>query len=137
MEPLNEEGETNYGQSNQNDDFDVKKTKSRTLLTNKKELRPSAKATAKLEKLNHTSLISKGETMKDTKEFSVLKTKNLTKEEQEFTVDYRKLEDLEREKGIKFFECIGDPPIESEYINQVNTTRDTTIVSIFLFFFGY
>jgi hypothetical protein len=25
-------------------------------------------------------------------------------------VNYRRLEDLEREKGIKFFQCIGDPP---------------------------
>ena len=62
-------------------------------------------------------ILSKLDTVKDNKDFSTLKTQKLTKEEQEFTVDYRKLEDLEREKGIKFFECIGDPPIELEYIN--------------------
>jgi len=30
--------------------------------------------------------------------------------ELQFLKEFRKLEDLEREKGIKFFECIGDPP---------------------------
>jgi hypothetical protein len=34
----------------------------------------------------------------------------MTEDEKSFLIDYRKLEDLEREKGIKFFECVGDPP---------------------------
>ena len=33
----------------------------------------------------------------------------LSEDELNFMMDYRKLEDLEREKGIKFFECVGDP----------------------------
>ena len=32
-----------------------------------------------------------------------LKTVKLTKQEQQFIKEYRRLEDLEREKGIKFF----------------------------------
>jgi len=32
-----------------------------------------------------------------------LKSVKLTHEEQSFLIQYRKLEDLEREKGIKFF----------------------------------
>jgi hypothetical protein len=43
-----------------------------------------------------------------------LKNVKLSKAETEFIKEYRRLEDLEREKGIKFFECIGDPPI-TEY----------------------
>jgi hypothetical protein len=30
-------------------------------------------------------------------------------------MDYRKLEDLDREKGIKFFECVGDPPMTDKF----------------------
>jgi len=40
-----------------------------------------------------------------------LKNIKLSKEEQNFIKEYRRLEDLEREKGIKFFQCVGDPPI--------------------------
>ncbi len=36
-----------------------------------------------------------------------------------FLKEYRALEDLEREKGIKFFECIGDPPATVEFVNGV------------------
>ena len=89
---------------------EFKKTKSITLLTNKKEVRPSAKATAKLEKLNHQSLSQtrateglKGMDFTTKNDFPTFKSGKLTKEEQEFTIDYRKLEELEREKGIKFF----------------------------------
>lgn len=36
--------------------YDVKKTKSRTLLTHKKEMRPSSKAQAKLDKIGDKTL---------------------------------------------------------------------------------
>ena len=39
-----------------------------------------------------------------------LKNVKLSAEEQEFIKEYRGLEELEREKGIKFFQCTGDPP---------------------------
>jgi len=39
----------------------------------------------------------------------------LSEDELAFLMDYRKLEDLEREKGIKFFECVGDPPMTDEF----------------------
>jgi len=39
--------------------------------------------------------------------------------EQNFIKEYRHLEDLEREKGIKFFQCIGDPPITKETREQI------------------
>jgi hypothetical protein len=32
-----------------------------------------------------------------------------------FQKEFRRLEELEREKGIKFFECIGDPPMTDEF----------------------
>jgi hypothetical protein len=37
--------------------------------------------------------------------------------------DYRKLEELEREKGIKFFECIGDPPITQDTVDTILDKR--------------
>lgn len=43
----------------------------------------------------------------------------LSVDEQEFIKEYRKLEDLEREKGIKFFQCVGDPPHTDEFVEGV------------------
>jgi len=40
-----------------------------------------------------------------------------------FLKDYRRLEELEREKGIKFFECIGDPPATHEFKNGIVAQR--------------
>lgn len=36
--------------------------------------------------------------------------RGLTAEEAKFTMDFRKIEFESREKGIKFFVCIGDEP---------------------------
>lgn len=80
----------------------MRKTKTRTLLTNKKEVRPSSKAGAKLDKIPDKSMMSKAQ-METYDEMPQLKTIKLTKEEQLFTKEYRRLEELEREKGIKFF----------------------------------
>ena len=45
-----------------------------------------------------------------------LKAMNLTEDELSFLKEYRRLEDLERQKGIKFFECCGDPPTAPHYV---------------------
>ena len=47
----------------------------------------------------------------------------LSEDELAFLMDYRRLEDLEREKGIKFFECIGDPPATDKFINGIEVKR--------------
>jgi hypothetical protein len=47
----------------------------------------------------------------------------MTEDEKDFLLGYRKLEDLEREKGIKFFECVGDPPATDQFINNVEVKR--------------
>jgi hypothetical protein len=60
-------------------------------------------------------------------EIPALKNVKLSKDETDFLKDYRRLEDLEREKGIKFFECIGDPPITKGYIQSVTETRKNLI----------
>jgi len=39
-----------------------------------------------------------------------LKGIKLSENEKAFIKEYRRLEELEREKEIKFFECVGDPP---------------------------
>ena len=44
-----------------------------------------------------------------------------------FLKSYRTLEDLEREKGIKFFECIGDPPATDEFVQNIDVKRQNFI----------
>lgn len=51
----------------------------------------------------------------------------LSEEEKNFLTEYRRLENLEREKGIKFFECVGDPPATEEFINGIQTKRQNFI----------
>lgn len=43
----------------------------------------------------------------------------MSEAERGFLQEYRALEELEREKGIKFFECIGDPPATAEFVDGV------------------
>jgi len=52
-----------------------------------------------------------------------LKLMNLSPDEFGFLKEYRRLEDLEREKGIKFFECIGDPPATEEFVTGIKVKR--------------
>lgn len=54
-------------------------------------------------------------------------TMKLTEDEKNFLTEYRRLEDLEREKGIKFFECIGDPPASEEFVHGIETKRQNYI----------
>ena len=51
----------------------------------------------------------------------------MSQAELKFLKEFRKLEDLEREKGIKFFECIGDPPATDQFINNVKVLRNNFI----------
>jgi hypothetical protein len=44
---------------------------------------------------------------------------NLSPDELSFLKEYRRLEDLEREKGIKFFECVGDPPATDMFVSGI------------------
>lgn len=53
-----------------------------------------------------------------------LKSVKLSVDEQDFIKQYRKLEELEREKGIKFFQCVGDPPHTDQFINGIQNKRD-------------
>ena len=56
-----------------------------------------------------------------------LKSVKLSVDEQDFIKQYRKLEELEREKGIKFFQCVGDPPHTDMFVKGVNNKRDKLI----------
>ena len=51
----------------------------------------------------------------------------LSEDELNFMMDYRKLEDLEREKGIKFFECVGDPPMTEQFAANIDDHRHNFI----------
>lgn len=53
--------------------------------------------------------------------------KGLSNDEFAFLKEYRRLEDLEREKGIKFFECIGDPPATEKFLGDIQVKRQNYI----------
>jgi len=53
-----------------------------------------------------------------------LKGIKMSAEEQAFLMEYRRLEELEREKGIKFFQCVGDPPHTDEFVGDVVERRE-------------
>lgn len=42
-------------------------------------------------------------------------------------MEYRRLEELEREKGIKFFQCVGDEPHTEAFVQGVDNTRDSLV----------
>jgi hypothetical protein len=116
-------------------EYEVKKTKTRTLLTNKKDaMRTSSRAGVRLDKIPEGAVKTFGASSSIQKAYSVepvdrgmdtavgagtdnnqtlptLKNQKITRQEQNFIKEYRHLEELEREKGIKFFQCVGDPPI--------------------------
>jgi len=54
---------------------------------------------------------------------AMAKSMKLSESEMKFLKSYRTLEDLEREKGIKFFECVGDPPATEQFLSNVNAKR--------------
>lgn len=54
---------------------------------------------------------------------SLPKSMKMSDTERAFLQEYRALEELEREKGIKFFECIGDPPATVDFVNGVKVMR--------------
>jgi hypothetical protein len=56
-----------------------------------------------------------------------LKSIKLSAAEQDFIKEYRRLEEIEREKGIKFFECIGDPPHNDEFVSDTLNLRTSLI----------
>jgi len=55
------------------------------------------------------------------------KAKGMSEDEFAFLKEYRRLEELEREKGIKFFECIGDPPATHEFLTGIQVKRQNFI----------
>jgi hypothetical protein len=54
---------------------------------------------------------------------AMAKSMKLSESEMKFLKSYRTLEDLEREKGIKFFECVGDPPATEEFVTNIDVKR--------------
>ena len=56
-----------------------------------------------------------------------LKGVKLSVDEQDFIKQYRNLEELEREKGIKFFQCVGDPPHSQQFVEGVVGKRDALL----------
>lgn len=65
----------------------------------------------------------------DDKLMAMAKSMKLSESEMKFLKKYRTLEDLEREKGIKFFECVGDPPATDQFIENVNVMRQNFITN--------
>ena len=101
----------------------VIKRKGRTLLTDK-STRPKRQGqnNVQLEKLPQPSLKAQKELSVTNEEENLLKmkaAKGLSDEEFAFLKEYRRLEELEREKGIKFFECVGDPPATEAFLTGI------------------
>ena len=65
----------------------------------------------------------------DDKLIAMAKSMKLSEVEMKFLKQYRTLEDLEREKGIKFFECVGDPPATEEFVEDKKVMRDNFIAN--------
>lgn len=51
----------------------------------------------------------------------------MSAEETNFLMEYRRLEELEREKGIKFFQCVGDEPHTEQFVQTIDDTREGLI----------
>lgn len=54
-------------------------------------------------------------------------TMKMSQTEADFFQDFKKLELLEKEKGIKFFECVGDPPMTDEFQENISVKRQNYI----------
>lgn len=114
----------------------IRKDKPKTLLKNKTvgyQKRPGSGV--KLKKIESVKLTARGleaELKPDElqAEFAntlpTLKIK-LTLDEQDFITVYRQLEELDKVKEIKFFRCLGDPPITEEDINWHKDKRQIYI----------
>lgn len=107
----------------------VIKRKGRILLTDK-STRP-VKTDRTLDKIPEKSFkkSTKGVTPKESEDETLkkLKAMNLSEDELAFLKEYRRLEELERQKGIKFFECTGDPPHTEEFTDGVVSKRENFI----------
>ena len=80
------------------------------------------RTTGKLKSLNEKGAEEpKSATINNT--LAALKNVKMSADETNFLMEYRRLEDLEREKGIKFFQCVGDEPHTEEFIDKINDTR--------------
>lgn len=126
---------------------DIKKTKSKTLLRNKPKYTKRPTSGVKLKKIDQSQLsisqkdigtarkslqktdrtaLGATEIAPEGDTFAALKIK-LTPEQQDFITKYRKLEELDKVKEIKFFRCLGDPPITSEEIEDYKKKREEFI----------
>lgn len=104
--------------------------KNRTLLTDK-STRPDRLAPGQLlDKIPEKSFKKrtvKQEEPAQSKLANLTKSMRMSETELAFLKEYRALEDLEREKGIKFFECIGDPPATAEFVDGVKVFRQNFV----------
>lgn len=110
----------------------VIKRKNRTLLTDKstrpdREQRAGGVQGQQLAKIPE-GMFKKKSTKKEEAQStdklgSLPKSMKMSDAERAFLQEYRALEELEREKGIKFFECIGDPPATVDFVNGVKVMR--------------
>eukprot|EP00347_Sterkiella_histriomuscorum_P018462 403345428 len=87
------------------------------------EMRSSSKAGIRLDKLQHDGIARlqlqqvgvKNEDEDYDEMLEMLKNPTVPLYLQNFLREYKRLEDLERDKYSKFFQCIGDPPANEEY----------------------
>lgn len=104
--------------------------KNKTLLTDK-STRPNHGGVT-LDRIPERSFKAKKvDSNDDTKAIvSQSKSMKLSEMDMAFLKEYRTLEDLEREKGIKFFECIGDPPATPQFVSNVEVKRQNYVQTV-------
>ena len=113
---------------------DVIKRKGRTLLTDKSTRKLPAptgggietyKPGQQLERIPeaHFKKRKGGEEKGDGKAEARARLARLTEDELVFLIDYRRLEDLEKEKYLKFFECIGDLRMADKFKLGIESKR--------------
>ena len=90
---------------------------SKTLLTSHKNPQTRLKKLTNTAQKQDASVAEEPVTQKSS--MVDIKTVKLSEEEQCFIRSYRQIEEVEREKGIKFFRCIGDEPHTEVFVEEV------------------
>lgn len=100
----------------------LKKIDQTHLSSSRKAAMSTKRLAESTKRIKETQKTTQKGSMAATDAFATIK-KKLTPEEQDFIMNYRKLEELDKVKEIKFFQCLGDPPITSEEIDNFNQGR--------------
>lgn len=108
----------------QEDSVAMESRRSNKILLTDKATRSGRTTLDKIPERNFKKKPQPGDSNDDTEAIRAqAKSMKLSEKDMAFMKEYRTLEDLEREKGIKFFECVGDPPATEEFVEGIKVKR--------------